>query len=83
MKNLRKKLIAILSIAVMAIALIYSTNVSNGSNSDLDLASLLQVNTANAECNAATFDYYCYSGNTCVLTCAGVRSTGYGWSNTP
>lgn len=83
MKNLKNKLIGTLGIAVMAMAMFFSTNVANSSNGELDLASLLEVNTANAECNGATFDAYCYTGSVCVLICQGQTTNGYGWSNTP
>lgn len=44
-----KKLIGIVGVAFVAIAMFFNTNTMNGSNSDFDLASLLTMNTANAE----------------------------------
>lgn len=80
-----KKLIGIIGTAVIAMAMLFSANSINSSNGDLDLASLLSVNTANAEegCNDATCNYYCYSGNVCILICAGVTDICYGTDNTP
>ena len=83
MKNLKKKLIKTLGIAVMAMAMFFSTNAVNSSNGDLDLASLLGVNTANAECNDATFNAYCYDGSSCILGCNGEWWVQPGKSNTP
>ncbi len=47
--TLKKKVITSLGIAVMAMAMFFSTNVVNSSNGDLDLSNLLNLNTANAE----------------------------------
>jgi hypothetical protein len=47
-----KKLIGILGVAVIAMAMFFSTNSLNNSSGDLDLASLLNMNTANAEAGA-------------------------------
>ena len=81
--NLKKKIMTSLGIAVMVMAMFFSTNAISNSNGNLDLASLLNMNTANAECNSATFDYYCYQGFACILICDGDTTVGMGWSNTP
>ena len=78
-----KKLTGILGVTVIAVAMFFNSNAMNNSNGDLDLASLLEVNTANAECDRATLDSYCYWGNLCILICDGVTTYGFGWSNTP
>ena len=44
-----KKLIGMVGIAVMAMAMFFSTNAMDSSNSNLDLASIINMNTANAE----------------------------------
>ncbi len=49
MKNLKKKIITSLGIAVMAMSMFFSTNSINSSNGKLNLANLIAVNTANAE----------------------------------
>ena len=72
-----------LGTAVIAMAMFFGTNTVNSSNGDLDLASLLEVNTANAECDRATLDSYCYWGNLCIIICNGTTMYGIGWSNTP
>ncbi len=45
-----KKLIGILGVAVIAMAMLFSTNVVNITNGDMDLASLVSMGEANAEC---------------------------------
>ncbi|GAA3560999.1 hypothetical protein [Snuella lapsa] len=47
--NLKKKIITSLGIAVMVMSVFFNMNVTNSSSGDLDLASLLNINTANAE----------------------------------
>ena len=44
-----KKTIGILGVAVMAIAMFFNTNITNNANGDFDLASIVNINTANAE----------------------------------
>ena len=44
-----KKLTGTLSVVVIAMVMFFSTNSINSSNGDLDLASLIAINTANAE----------------------------------
>lgn len=44
-----KQIIGILGIGVIVMALFFNTNKMNSSNGDLDLASLIALNTANAE----------------------------------
>ena len=44
-----KKIIGILGVAVIAMAMFFSTNNLNSSNEDLELASLIAIDTANAE----------------------------------
>ena len=78
-----KKIIGIIGTAVIAMAMFFSANTVNSSNGDLDLASLLEVNTANAECDWSTCDSYCYLGLVCFITCNGTNIACYGWSNTP
>jgi hypothetical protein len=46
-----KKLIGILGVAVIAMAMFFNTNTMNGSNNSFDLASLLTISSANAECD--------------------------------
>ena len=48
----------------------FSAN-TNALKGDFDLASLFNVSNANAECNDATFNAYCYIGSSCVLGCNG------------
>jgi hypothetical protein len=45
-----KKIIGILGVAVIAVAMFFSTNNVNGSTVDSSLANLLTLNSANAEC---------------------------------
>lgn len=79
-----KKTIGIIGTAVIAMVMFFNTNMINSSNGDLDLASLLEVNTANAECDGFdVLDAYCYRGDTCVIICNGRQINGSGWSNTP
>jgi hypothetical protein len=44
-----KKIIGVLGVAVIAATMFFSANVENGSTSDASLASLLGMNSANAE----------------------------------
>ncbi len=46
-----KKVIGILSVAVLAVTMAMSAN-TNSLNSNLDLASLMAISTADAECTA-------------------------------
>lgn len=64
-------------------AMFFSANTINSSNGGLNLASLLGVNSANAECNDATYNAYCYTGSSCTLGCGGVFYAKAGKSNTP
>ncbi|NMH89990.1 hypothetical protein [Flavivirga algicola] len=77
-----KKIIGIIGTVAIAIAMFFSANTINSSNGNLDLASLLEVNTANAECDWSTCDNYCYSGNQCFLWCNGWYIPCFGYSNT-
>ena len=81
--NLKKKIITSLGIAVMAMAMFFSTNTVNSSNGDFNLASLLEVNTANAECDFYTCYNYCYDGIFCTIYCNGEQLPCFGRSNTP
>ena len=67
-----KKIIGILGIAVIAAAMFFSTNNVNGSSSDTSLASLMSLNSANAEVitGEAACHYYCINayGYTCYIT---------------
>lgn len=61
----RKKIIGILSIAVLAVTLFTSTNLINNS-SNWNLSSLITLNTANAESCSGTgclpdCEFYCFS----------------------
>ena len=65
-----KKIIGVLGIAVFAMAMFFNTsNAINSSNSDLDLASLITLNTADAECAITK------SNGTVVASCASASST--------
>lgn len=55
-----KKLIGILGIAVIAMTMFFSTNSINTSDGEVDLASLIAINTANAE----TVIFGCKNGGT-------------------
>ncbi|WP_434035524.1 hypothetical protein [Formosa sp. 4Alg 33] len=44
-----KKIIGFLGVAVIAMTMFFSTNTINSSTGDFDLASLININTANAE----------------------------------
>ena len=60
-----KKLIGIIGVAVIAFAVFFNANTMNSSNNDFDLASILNMNTANAECYG-TLD--CVTATTsCIL----------------
>ena len=51
-----KKIIGILGVAVFAMAMFFSTNATSSSDGNLNLASLITLNTANAEsCIGANF----------------------------
>ena len=69
-----KKIIGILGVVVIAVAMFFSTNAMNNSNGNFDLASLLALNTANAECNS------CPGGiNICrIAVDCGTGSSWYG-----
>ncbi len=66
-----KKLIGIVGVAVIAMAMFFSTSALNSSSGDLDLASLLNINTANAEsgtykgplCSNQSGTIYCCKGS--------------------
>ena len=67
-----KKLIGIVGVMVIAMAMFFSINVLNGTNSDFDLASLIQMNTANAECITqaeANEDCYYFCAPTMSVEC--------------
>ena len=83
-----KKLIGIVGIAVIAMAMFFNTNALNSSNGDFDLASLLNMNSANAECthgdpecffkcdstpNETCKFTYQHAGVTVTLTCDGKK----------
>ena len=57
-----KKIIGILGVAVIAATMFYSANAVNVSKTDLNLASLVSMNTANAEVEG--------SGVTCSTYCS-------------
>lgn len=48
-----KKIIGILGVAVIAAMMFFTANTVNGSNSNIDLTSLMEMNTANAECDGS------------------------------
>jgi hypothetical protein len=67
-----KKIIGILGVAVIAVAMFFSSNAVNSSMGDLNLASLISLNNANAECGAPpSCSSVCHSNPYfhCVLTC--------------
>lgn len=71
-----KKIIGILGVWSIAMTMFFSTNALNSSNGSLDLASILNMNNANAECSASTCNSYCYEyGGGCILICGGVMSS--------
>ncbi len=59
-----KKLIGVLGVALIAMALFLSTNTIN--TNDVDLASLMSMNTANAECEGLN-DCLRNPGYVCIL----------------
>ncbi|GAA3560957.1 hypothetical protein [Snuella lapsa] len=63
--NLKKKIISTIGIAVMAMAMFFSINTVNSSNGDLDLVSLIGINTANAEEGASYTYCRCHSDGIC------------------
>ncbi|MDY7396718.1 hypothetical protein UMM65_15830 [Aureibaculum sp. 2210JD6-5] len=67
--NLKKKIIGILGIAIIAMALFFSTNAINGSNGEFDLLGLVSMNTANAECNNVTHQPGAYCKNNYEKNC--------------
>ncbi|MBG7630807.1 MAG: hypothetical protein IZT56_10270 [Bacteroidetes bacterium] len=74
-----KKIIGILGVAVFAVTLFASTNVN--SLKDIDLASLITMNTASAEFDPiASCNSWCTSGVQCVLvTNVGFNIYCNGW----
>ncbi|GAA3557885.1 hypothetical protein [Snuella lapsa] len=54
--NFKKKIVTFIGAAAMATAMFFSVNTSNALKGDLDLASLLEVNMANAECTVTCPD---------------------------
>ena len=70
-----KKIIGILGVAFIAIAMFFNTSGMNSSNGDLDLASILNMNTANAECTIngpGGVSTYCpQSPTNCAITLNG------------
>lgn len=67
-----KKIIGILGVAVIAATMFFSANNVNGSSSDASLASLVGMNSANAEVvtGEAGCHYYCINayGYNCYIT---------------
>lgn len=60
-----KKAIGILSVAVFSAVMFLNTDVTNGSNSDLNLASLGSLNTASASCEMWSWPQSCNSFDRC------------------
>ncbi len=63
-----KKLIGFVGVAVIAMAIFFSTNTVNSANQDLDLANLLSINDANAECDSpkgSSANATCTASNRC------------------
>ncbi len=60
-----KKLIGIFGIAIIAMTMFFSTNTVNSSNENFDLASLVSLNTADAECNEWFWPYGCNAFSRC------------------
>lgn len=65
-----KKLTGILGVAVFAMAMFFSINTMNSANGDLDLASLLTINKANAEDGCNDCEYFCVDADdqSCYIT---------------
>ncbi|GAA3557876.1 hypothetical protein [Snuella lapsa] len=67
-----KKIIGILVVVMIAFTVFFSTNTMNSLNSGLSLASLININTADAECSitmeGAGTTYCLTFNNTCVIT---------------
>jgi len=63
-----KKILGVLGVAVIAVAMFFSANANT--SSDLDLASLISLNSANAECVVIgpTNFYGCNAFDRCVYT---------------
>lgn len=73
-----KKIIGVLGIAILAMAIFFSTNSLSNSVGDLDLADLVGLNNANAECGPApSCDSVCgwSTITTCYLRCEGNQIT--------
>jgi hypothetical protein len=69
-----KKTIGVLGVAVIAVTMFFSANVENGSTSDTSLASLLGMNSANAEDGGTVhkcYDAYSLGGTWVVVKCIG------------
>ncbi len=80
-----KKIIGILGVFVIAMAMFFNTSAMNSSNGDLDLASLLNMNTANAECGPAPSCASVCGPNPlfyCILTCE-LNPPVYCWNSYP
>lgn len=67
-----KKLTGIIGVTVVAIAIFFNTSSAEISNNNYDLASIIKMDTANAECGAAPpCSRVCYQNVMfyCYLTC--------------
>ena len=83
---LKKKLIGAIVVAVMAMAMFFSTNTINNTDGDLNLASLVKMIKANAEedCDltpaerAAECNFFC--NHVQYFTCDILYLCGNGWA---
>jgi hypothetical protein len=78
-----KKLIGVIGVVAIAMTMFFSVNTTNALKGDFNLASFLEVNTANAECGSSTCTSYCYPGNQCFIRCNGYFLPCFGTQNTP
>ena len=70
-----KKIIGILGVAVIAVAMFFNANNANGSVSDISLASLMNMNVANAQ-SESSGDAVCLQAQ--VMVTKSVAQTGKG-----
>ena len=69
-----KKILGVLGVAVIAATMFFSANAVSGSTTDLNLASLISMNTANAEgCDQCKVVTKILGINTTVFSCKTVQ----------
>lgn len=66
-----KKILGILGVVMIAATMFFSSNVANTSNGNLNLAGLININTANAEDNCPCYDTYTVGGTWAITKCNG------------